>query len=124
MSERSRIGGRRCQWPRESRVLVQALTEACDACPVVSHASASLVGDGRLGGWCKLPHVIDVSAVQMLLLTVTSWLDRQEREVLADIVRTNADKADTRPPCLKSISRARPCRTSRPMTGSGSRMRT
>jgi hypothetical protein len=27
--------------------------------------------------------VIDVSAVRMLLLTVTSWLDRREREMLA-----------------------------------------
>jgi hypothetical protein len=33
--------------------------------------------------------VIDVSAVQMLLLTVTSWLDRREREVLAYLIEEN-----------------------------------
>jgi hypothetical protein len=33
--------------------------------------------------YSKLPLVIDVSAVQMLLLTVTSWLDRREREMLS-----------------------------------------
>jgi len=27
--------------------------------------------------------VVDISAVQMLLLTVISWLERREREVLA-----------------------------------------
>lgn len=30
--------------------------------------------------------MIDVSAFQMLLLTVTSWLDRREREVLAYLI--------------------------------------
>jgi hypothetical protein len=30
--------------------------------------------------------VIDVSAFQMLLLTVTSWLDQREREVLAYLI--------------------------------------
>jgi hypothetical protein len=30
--------------------------------------------------------VIDVSALRMLLLTVTSWLDRQEREMLAYLI--------------------------------------
>jgi hypothetical protein len=33
--------------------------------------------------------VIDVSAVQMLLLTVTSWLERREREVLAYLIEEN-----------------------------------
>ena len=30
--------------------------------------------------------MVDISAVQMLLLTVTSWLDRREREVLAYLI--------------------------------------
>jgi hypothetical protein len=30
--------------------------------------------------------VIDFSVVQMLLLTVAGWLDRQEREVLAYLI--------------------------------------
>ena len=30
--------------------------------------------------------MIDVSALRMLLLTVTSWLDRQEREILAYLI--------------------------------------
>jgi putative transposase len=33
--------------------------------------------------------VIDVSAFQMLLLTVTSWLDQREREVLAYLMEEN-----------------------------------
>jgi hypothetical protein len=33
--------------------------------------------------------VIDVSAFQMLLLTVTSWLHRREREVLAYLIEEN-----------------------------------
>jgi hypothetical protein len=33
--------------------------------------------------------VIDVSALQMLLLTVTSWLDQREREVLAYLIEEN-----------------------------------
>ena len=33
--------------------------------------------------------MIDVSAFQMLLLTVTSWLDRREREVLAYLIEEN-----------------------------------
>jgi hypothetical protein len=33
--------------------------------------------------------VIDVPAFQMLLLTVTSWLDRREREVLAYLIEEN-----------------------------------
>jgi putative transposase len=33
--------------------------------------------------------VIDVSAFQMLLLTVTSWLDQREREVLAYLIEEN-----------------------------------
>src|SRR5215204_4073978 len=37
----------------------------------------------------RLPDVIDVSAFQMLLLTVTSWLDQREREVLAYLIEEN-----------------------------------
>ena len=33
--------------------------------------------------------MIDVSALRMLLLTVMSWLDRQEREVLAYLIEEN-----------------------------------
>jgi hypothetical protein len=33
--------------------------------------------------------VIEVSAFQMLLLTVTSWLDQREREVLAYLIEEN-----------------------------------
>ena len=33
--------------------------------------------------------MIDASAFQMLLLTVTSWLDRREREVLAYLIEEN-----------------------------------
>jgi hypothetical protein len=33
--------------------------------------------------------VIDVSAIQMLLLTVTSWLGSREREVLAYLIEEN-----------------------------------
>jgi hypothetical protein len=33
--------------------------------------------------------VIDVSAFQMLLLTVTSWRDQREREVLAYLIEEN-----------------------------------
>ena len=33
--------------------------------------------------------MIDVSALRMLLLTVTSWLDRQEREILAYLIEEN-----------------------------------
>jgi len=33
--------------------------------------------------------VIDVSAFHLLLLTVTSWLDRREREVLAYLIEEN-----------------------------------
>ena len=33
--------------------------------------------------------MIDVSAPRMLLLTVTSWLDRQEREILAYLIEEN-----------------------------------
>ena len=32
---------------------------------------------------------MDVSAFQMLLLTVTSWLDRREREVVAYLIEEN-----------------------------------
>ena len=33
--------------------------------------------------------MIDVSAFQMLLLPVTSWLDQREREVLAYLIEEN-----------------------------------
>ena len=33
--------------------------------------------------------MIDISAFHMLLLTVTSWLDRREREVLAYLIEEN-----------------------------------
>ena len=33
--------------------------------------------------------MIDSSAFQMLLLTITSWLDRQDREVLAYLIEEN-----------------------------------
>ena len=33
--------------------------------------------------------MIDVSSLQMLLLTVTSWLGHQEREVLAYLIEEN-----------------------------------
>ena len=33
--------------------------------------------------------MIDVSAFQMLLLTVTSWLDQREREVVAYLIEEN-----------------------------------
>jgi hypothetical protein len=33
--------------------------------------------------------VIDVSAFQMLLLTLTSWLNQREREVLAYLIEEN-----------------------------------
>jgi hypothetical protein len=33
--------------------------------------------------------VIDVSALQLLLVTITSWLDRREREMLAYLVEEN-----------------------------------
>ena len=33
--------------------------------------------------------MIDVSAFRMLLLIVTSWLDRQEREMLAYLIEEN-----------------------------------
>jgi hypothetical protein len=33
--------------------------------------------------------VVDISAFQMFLLTVTSWLDRREREVLAQLIEEN-----------------------------------
>ena len=33
--------------------------------------------------------MIDLSAFQMLLLTVTSWLDRREREVLSYLIEEN-----------------------------------
>jgi hypothetical protein len=33
--------------------------------------------------------VIDVSVLQMLLLTVTSWLDQREREVVAYLIEEN-----------------------------------
>ena len=33
--------------------------------------------------------MVDVSAFQMLLITVTSWLDQREREVLAYLIEEN-----------------------------------
>lgn len=33
--------------------------------------------------------MIDVSAFRMLLLIITSWLDRQEREMLAYLIEEN-----------------------------------
>ena len=33
--------------------------------------------------------MIDVSPLRMLLLTVTTWLDRQEREILAYLIEKN-----------------------------------
>jgi hypothetical protein len=33
--------------------------------------------------------VIDVSALQLLLVAVTAWLDRREREVLAYLIEEN-----------------------------------
>ena len=33
--------------------------------------------------------MIDVSALRMLLLTVTTWLDGQEREILAYLIEEN-----------------------------------
>lgn len=33
--------------------------------------------------------MIDISAFRRLLLTVTSWLDRREREVLAHLIEVN-----------------------------------
>jgi hypothetical protein len=36
-----------------------------------------------------LPLVFDPSALQMLLMVVTGWLDRREREVLAYLIEEN-----------------------------------
>jgi hypothetical protein len=36
-----------------------------------------------------LPPVIDVSALQLLLVTVAAWLDRRKREMLAYLVEEN-----------------------------------
>ena len=57
--------------------------------PVVSHASATWLAMRESGSDVSSRPVIDVSAFQMLLLTVTSWLDRREREVLAYLIEEN-----------------------------------
>jgi hypothetical protein len=49
----------------------------------------TLVGTPVLRLWCKLPLVIDASALQMLLITVTGWLDDRERQVLAYLIEEN-----------------------------------
>jgi len=33
--------------------------------------------------------VIDVSVLRLLLLAITGWLDRQEREALANLIEEN-----------------------------------
>ena len=57
--------------------------------PVVSHVSADQVVNASLTSDVSSCSVIDVSALRMLLLTVTSWLDRQEREILAYRIEEN-----------------------------------
>jgi hypothetical protein len=37
----------------------------------------------------NLPLVIDLSTIQMLLMVLTGWLDRREREALAYLVEEN-----------------------------------
>jgi hypothetical protein len=39
--------------------------------------------------WYKLALVIDVSVLQLLLLAMTGWLDRREREALAYLIEEN-----------------------------------
>jgi len=36
-----------------------------------------------------MPLVIDVSVFQLLLLTITGWLDRREREALVYLIEEN-----------------------------------
>jgi len=50
---------------------------------VVSNVLADRVAHAGCALWCKLPPVVDVSALRTLLLIVTGWLDRREREMLA-----------------------------------------
>jgi hypothetical protein len=37
----------------------------------------------------KLQRVIDLSVFRLLLLTITGWLDRREREALAYLIEEN-----------------------------------
>ena len=46
--------------------------------PVVFHTPADMVGRHR----CKLRVVIDLTALQMVLMAVIGWLDGQEREAV------------------------------------------
>ena len=56
---------------------------------VVSHVSADLVVTPVSGHDVSSCPVIDVPALRLWLLTVTSWLDRQEREILAYLIDEN-----------------------------------
>ena len=58
--------------------------------PSGDHVGPPLFDDcAQPRGLDKLLPVIDVSALRMLLLTVTSWLARQEREMLAYLIEVN-----------------------------------
>jgi hypothetical protein len=66
--------------------------------------------------------VIEVSAFQMLLLTVTSWLDQREREVLAYLIEENRvlrRQLGGRRLRLTDDDRAEACRASLPGGPSG-----
>jgi hypothetical protein len=53
---------------------------------VVSHNSIDLF-ECR---WCyNLPRVLEVSALQLLLLVLTGWLERREREAIAYLIEEN-----------------------------------
>jgi putative transposase len=55
----------------------------------VSHVVADPSQTPLLRQCCKLQSVIDVSAPRMLVLTLTSWLARQEREILSYLIEEN-----------------------------------
>jgi hypothetical protein len=57
--------------------------------PVLSRVLADLVVGRFQGSEVSSRPVIDVSALRLWLLTVTSWLDRQEREILAYLIEEN-----------------------------------
>ncbi len=60
-----------------------------DVDPVVSHNSADLLWPAKHSCCDNLPLVIAPSALQMLLLVLTGWLERREREALAYLVEEN-----------------------------------
>jgi hypothetical protein len=56
---------------------------------VLSHVRIREPPDGFVGLGYKLQPVIDLSVLQLLLLTITGWLDRREREALAYLIEEN-----------------------------------